>query len=216
MPGCGGRSPAGRTTLRARPLIPLATLALALAPAVATSQYPVYGEQPAPAVTTPPATPAPAEPTATAAFAPTPTPAPGLTRLEQRLTLQVAALRRQLTAERTRHARQLRAARRSSVAGFRAGAVSLDSGDAGHAIRLAAAVYGVSADRLLRVAQCESTLNAHATSGPYLGLFQFGTPLWARTPMAGFSRDDPYAASLAAAWAFARGMNRHWPICGRR
>lgn len=211
MPGCGGRSPAGRTTLRARPLIPLATLALALAPGVATSQYPVYGEQPAP-----PVVPAPAEPTATAAFVPTPTPAPGLTPLEQRLTSQVAALRRQLTAERTRHARQLRAARRSSVAGFRAGSVSLDSGDAGHAIRLAAAVYGVPADRLLRVAQCESTLDAHAISGPYLGLFQFGTPLWARTPMADFSRDDPYAASLAAAWAFARGMNRHWPICGRR
>ena len=70
--------------------------------------------------------------------------------------------------------------------------------------------------RLRRLATCESTLNPTARNGRYLGLFQFGAPLWRTTPHAKFSRTDPYAAALAAAWAFKRGMASHWPLCGRR
>jgi hypothetical protein len=88
--------------------------------------------------------------------------------------------------------------------------------DVRHAIRLGAAAYGVSADRMRRVAHCESTLDPGATNGRYTGLFQFGTPLWSRTPFRDFSRTDPYAASFAASWAFARGMSGHWPVCGSR
>ena len=85
-----------------------------------------------------------------------------------------------------------------------------------HALSVASAAYGVPLAKLRRVATCESTLNPRATNGQYAGLFQFGAPLWNATPYGRFPRTDPYAASLAAAWAFKRGMSRHWPICGRR
>ena len=85
-----------------------------------------------------------------------------------------------------------------------------------HALRIAAATYGVSEDKLRRVAKCESTLNPKARNGQYVGLFQFGMPLWRATPYGKFSRTDPHAAALAAAWAFSKGMSRHWPVCGRR
>jgi hypothetical protein len=68
----------------------------------------------------------------------------------------------------------------------------------------------VSESRLQSVARCESTLNPYATNGQYVGLFQFGAPLWNQTPYRNFSRTDPYAASQAAAWAFARGWASHW------
>lgn len=85
-----------------------------------------------------------------------------------------------------------------------------------HALRIAAATYGVPEDKLRRVARCESTLNPKARNGQYVGLFQFGSYLWGKTPYARFSRTDPHAAALAAAWAFKRGMARNWPVCGRR
>ena len=129
-------------------------------------------------------------------------------------------LRAQIRRERARHDRVLatavrheRAQRKAAVRrALRAGGAT---GSVDHAIRVGAATFGVSPSRLRAVAHCESTLNPAATNGPYAGLFQFGTPLWSKTPVSEFSRTDPYAAALAAGWAFSRGMSSHWPHCGR-
>ena len=123
-----------------------------------------------------------------------------------RAEAQLASLRAQLTAERRLHRTNVTRPRRTARP---ARSVS-------HALTIAAATYGVPVARLRRVAMCESTLNPNARNGRYLGLFQFGTPLWNTTPYRRFARTDPYAAAGAAAWAFKRGMARHWPICGRR
>lgn len=120
---------------------------------------------------------------------------------------QASALRAELARERRRD--RVAVARATSPA--RSAKSSVD-----HALTIAAAAYGVPKAKLRRVANCESTLNPAATNGRYVGLFQFGTPLWSTTPYRRFSRTDPYAASLAAAWAFSRGMASHWPVCGRR
>ena len=118
---------------------------------------------------------------------------------------ETAGLRRQLAAERRTH--------KLTVARTRAtrAAPSVD-----HALTIAAAAYGVDKAKLRRVATCESTLDPSATNGPYVGLFQFGTSLWHASPYGRFSRTDPYAASLAAAWAFSRGKAGQWPVCGGR
>ena len=115
------------------------------------------------------------------------------------------ALRAQLRRERALHDRVLERARRD-------GAPSTPA----EAIRLAAAAYGQSEDRLRGVAECESHLDPAAVNGPYLGLYQFGQPLWEHTPFRDFPRTHPYAAALAASWAFSRGMSSNWPVCGRR
>jgi hypothetical protein len=115
------------------------------------------------------------------------------------------ALRDQLRRERVIHERVLGRARRDQ-------APSTPS----EAIRLAAAAYGQSEERLRGVAECESHLDPAAVNGQYLGLYQFGEPLWNRTPFRDFPRSHPYAAALAAGWAFSRGLSSHWPICGRR
>ena len=117
-----------------------------------------------------------------------------------------AKLRRQLSAERVAHRRAIQTARRAVP----------QRAEVNRALAIAAATYHVSVGKLRRVATCESTLNPTAKNGRYAGLFQFGIPLWRTTPYRQMSRTDPYAASLAAAWAFKRGMLRHWPICGRR
>ena len=109
--------------------------------------------------------------------------------------------------------RHERAERRAAVRTLRRQVLARPSVD--HAIRLGAAAFGQSPDRLRRVAMCESNLTPTAQNGPYEGLFQFGTPLWSRTPFADFARSDPYAAAFAASWAFARGMDASWPVCGR-
>jgi len=114
-------------------------------------------------------------------------------------------LRTQLQRERAESQRALRQLRHQVIA-----RPSVE-----HAIRLGAAAYGQSPERLRRIALCESLLDPDAASGPYMGLFQFGTPLWGRTPFAGFDRSDPYASAFAASWAFARGWDAHWPACGR-
>jgi soluble lytic murein transglycosylase-like protein len=129
-------------------------------------------------------------------------------------------LRAQIRRERAKHRKALtttvkreRAKRRVAVR--RVLASARNSGGVDHAIRVGAAAYGVSPDRLRAVARCESGFNPAATNGRYVGLFQFGTTLWSTTPVATLSRTDPYAASIAAAWAFSRGMASHWPVCGR-
>jgi hypothetical protein len=115
------------------------------------------------------------------------------------------ALRAQLRRERALHDRVLEHVRRDRAPSTPA-----------EAIRLAAAAYGQSEDRLRGVAECESHLDPAAVNGPYLGLYQFGQPLWDRTPFRDFPRSHPYAAALAASWAFSRGMSSNWPVCGRR
>lgn len=126
----------------------------------------------------------------------------------ERAQAEVGKLRAQLAGERRAH--------RLAVAKLRRPATVAGPAGVHHALRIAASTYGVPLARLRRVATCESTLNPNAANGRYLGLFQFGTPLWRSTPFAKFSRTDPYAAALAAAWAFKRGMAGHWPVCGRR
>lgn len=84
------------------------------------------------------------------------------------------------------------------------------TGGVDHAIRVAAATYGVSESHLRSVARCESGFDPAASNGQYQGIFQFGPTLWSITPVKGFSRNDPYAAALGAAWAFSRGMQSHW------
>lgn len=127
------------------------------------------------------------------------------------------ALRDQLQRERARTTRIVRAERRRSahvIATYRRQIHRSPS--VRHALSVAAATYGVPASRLTRVAYCESTLDPSAGNGPYQGLFQFGSTLWAHTPYRDFPRTDPYASALAASWAFSRGMAPHWPVCGYR
>lgn len=120
-------------------------------------------------------------------------------------TLANEKLRAQLKRERAAHARELRRIRGAAVA----------RPDVQHALQLGAAAYGLPKGRLENVAFCESRFNSHAKNGQYSGLFQFGSRLWNATPYRSFDRTDPYASSFAAAWAFSRGMARHWPVCGR-
>lgn len=121
------------------------------------------------------------------------------------------ALRAQLRRERAIHAGELRRLRTELRAARRTWRPTVD-----HAIALAAATYQVDRGKLRRVALCESTLTPTATNGRYVGLYQFGLPLWNGTRYRWFDRTDPYAAALAAAWAFSRGMHSHWPECGSR
>lgn len=140
--------------------------------------------------------------------------------LEQRLQDSNARLRQQIKRERDQHAAQLNAERlkhRANLDNARKSArvTALAAPGVDHALRLASATYEVPYARLRSVAVCESGLRPHAVGGQYVGLFQFGTPLWNATPYSAFDRADPYAAALAGAWAFGRGMASHWPICGR-
>jgi soluble lytic murein transglycosylase-like protein len=164
--------------------------------------------------------PAAAALTADPASAPDPTaspdPPPGilaqvaaLERANSDLRAQIARERERaatvMTKAKLRHRDRVRAARRAAS----------DESDVDHALRLAAASYGVDEGRLRDVATCESGLRPYADGGIYLGLFQFGSPLWSTTPYRAFDRTDPYASALAASWAISRGMSSHWPVCGR-
>lgn len=117
----------------------------------------------------------------------------------------VTRLRHQLVVERTSHRRDVRLLQRQLA----------HRPSVRHAIRLAGAAYRLDPDRMTRIARCESRLDPGAANGRYLGLYQFGTPLWAKTPFRTFDRTDPYAAAMAAAWAFSQGLDRNWPVCGR-
>ncbi|MDH3225876.1 MAG: hypothetical protein OEM67_02145 [Thermoleophilia bacterium] len=136
-----------------------------------------------------------------------------LQRQNIQLRAQIARERKKNTATvarlRTRHQTNLGRARKHSRA------VQLRSPGVDHALRLASATYGVSYARLRSVARCESGLRPHAKGGQYVGLFQFGLPLWNGTPYRAFDRSDPYASALAGARAFSLGMASHWPVCGR-
>lgn len=192
-------------------LIVICATALAgSAVALGDTPFPVYGETPTTTTTT--------EAPAAAPPVPVVPPVPaGVSQREAELLARIDTLRRQLTRERARHLRQIRAVRASARKHVRRTVnAAVNREPVQHALALAAATFGVPQDKLRRVATCESTLNPRAGSGRYIGLFQFGTTLWNRTPYAGFTRTDPYASALAAAWAFSRGMQSHWPVCGYR
>jgi hypothetical protein len=146
---------------------------------------------------------------ASASLAPTAFSTEGEVGVSQEMTIEEATLvneklRTQLRRERAAHKKALTRVRRAAVA----------RPEVQHALALGAAAYGLPKGRLENVAFCESRFNSHATNGQYSGLFQFGSRLWNATPYRGFDRTDPYASSFAAAWAFSRGMARHWPVCG--
>jgi hypothetical protein len=129
-------------------------------------------------------------------------------------------LRAQLARERKRHkaaVAKLRTRHREKLARARkrSRAIQLKTPAVEHALRLAAVTYDVPYSRLRAVARCESGLRPHAKGGRYVGLFQFGMPLWNGTPYRQFERSDPYASALAGARAFSLGMASHWPVCGR-
>lgn len=195
-------------------LIVICATALAgSAVALGDTPFPVYGETPTTTTTTETTAP----PAATPPVPVVPPAAAGTASREAELLARIDTLRRQLGRERAKHRRQLKAVRASARTHMRRTlGTAVNSEPVQHALSLASATFGVPQDRLRRVATCESTLNPHAGSGRYVGLFQFGSPLWNRTPYAAFSRTDPYASALAAAWAFSRGMRSHWPVCGYR
>lgn len=64
----------------------------------------------------------------------------------------------------------------------------------------------------------ESTWNAYARSGPYMGLAQFDQATWMETPQgkAGRSRTDPYASIDALAWGVVHLGYGRWPNTSRR
>jgi resuscitation-promoting factor RpfB len=68
---------------------------------------------------------------------------------------------------------------------------------------------------LQSIAQCESSGNPSARSGPYGGLFQFDQQTWASVGGSG----DPAAASPAeqemrAAMLYQQRGTQAWPVCG--
>ena len=79
-----------------------------------------------------------------------------------------------------------------------------------HAIRLAAATFGVSLTEMNRVASCESGHNAfaHNPGSTAAGLFQWLSGSWSAQGIPGFSVYDPYANAMAA--ARARSLNGSW------
>jgi soluble lytic murein transglycosylase-like protein len=88
------------------------------------------------------------------------------------------------------------------------------SRDAGYAIRLASAAFGVNEQNMRTIARCESNLGAQATAeagSGASGLFQFLPSTWRRTPFAGFDIFDPLPNALAAAQLVVRdGSWREW------
>jgi hypothetical protein len=64
----------------------------------------------------------------------------------------------------------------------------------------------------------ESTWNAYARSGPYVGLAQFDGSTWMETPQGkrGLSRTDPYASIDALAWGVVHLGYGRWPNTSRR
>lgn len=89
------------------------------------------------------------------------------------------------------------------------------SAEVSDAIHRAAVWHGVSEGWLKRVAWCESKYFplARGRAGE-MGLFQFQWRTWRwmspRAGYAGASPDDPYAAAMVAAWAFAHRLSSHW------
>jgi soluble lytic murein transglycosylase-like protein len=77
----------------------------------------------------------------------------------------------------------------------------------------AARRYGQDPDAMLRVARCESNLNAQAVNpaGSY-GLYQFVRATWESTPFADHDVFEAWANANAAAWMWAVGRRHEW-VC---
>lgn len=84
-------------------------------------------------------------------------------------------------------------------------------------IREAAGRHGVSGDRLVQVARCESRFITHAVGrAGEQGLFQLH-PSGLRRTFLNMGYGDPFNAWEASdftAWAFAHGLSSHW-TCAR-
>jgi soluble lytic murein transglycosylase-like protein len=77
----------------------------------------------------------------------------------------------------------------------------------------AANEFGVSADYMLSIAECESTFNpdAYHPAG-YHGLFQFDFPTWGDFGYG--SIYDPVAQARTTARLIKAGESHRWPVCG--
>ena len=77
----------------------------------------------------------------------------------------------------------------------------------------AARRFGQDPDEMIRVADCESDLDAQAvnSAGSY-GLFQFVRGTWESTPYAGNDVFEAWANANAAAWMWANGRRHEW-VC---
>ena len=77
----------------------------------------------------------------------------------------------------------------------------------------AARRFGQDPDEMIRVADCESTLDAQAVNpaGSY-GLFQFVRSTWESTPYADNDVFEAWANANAAAWMWANGRRHEW-VC---
>ncbi|HVM36500.1 MAG TPA: transglycosylase family protein [Actinomycetota bacterium] len=79
-------------------------------------------------------------------------------------------------------------------------------------IAAAATEFGLSADYLISVANCESSLNPNAANpAGYHGLFQFDQSTWAAYGYG--SIYDPVAQARTAARLIAAGQASRWPNC---
>ena len=79
----------------------------------------------------------------------------------------------------------------------------------------AAARWGLPAERMLRVAWCESRWEPGARGGGgHMGVFQFSAGTWAwASEAAGYAGASPYEAAAnveAAAWLMSTGEFGHW------
>jgi len=87
-----------------------------------------------------------------------------------------------------------------------------------HAIYDSALTFGLPYPVLLKVAQCESALNPHASNGSHFGLFQFAPDtfkraagqLRANTGVSARSYWNPLDASYVAGYLFATGQSSSW------
>jgi len=87
-----------------------------------------------------------------------------------------------------------------------------------HAIYDSALTFGMPYPVLLKIAQCESALNPHASNGSRFGLFQFApdtfkraaSQLRASTGLSAHSYWNPLDASYVAGYLFATGQSSSW------
>lgn len=91
-------------------------------------------------------------------------------------------------------------------------ATAYESGSVSGAIAQAAAEFGLSADYLIGVADCESGLDPHAyNAAGYYGLFQFDQTTWSAYGYG--SIYDVMAQARTAARLLAAGESSRWPNC---
>lgn len=83
-------------------------------------------------------------------------------------------------------------------------------------------MYGVSAKKLAVIAKCESTYNARAINGPYVGMYQYLDTTWVATRKRMGENPDPslrYSAEESiktTAYKISQGGIGAWPVCGKK